>query len=58
MTDHQDIISKMQAAGLIERLPWPHPPVISVDERARLARIVSSGGPLSETIIEEREDDA
>ncbi len=60
-TDEQlrsQIINKMEAAGLIEKLPWPHPPVISSDERARLARVLGSGKPLSDTIIEEREERA
>ncbi|MEZ4767025.1 MAG: hypothetical protein R2844_01190 [Caldilineales bacterium] len=58
-TDEQlraEIISGMEAAGLIENFRWPRPPVISADERVRLSRILVSDGPLSETIIEERED--
>lgn len=40
-----EVIDKMEAAGLIEYPSWPRPPVISADERARLARILGSGSP-------------
>lgn len=53
-----EIIGNMEAAGLIEPLPWRRPAAVSKDERVRLARILGSVGPLSETIIEEREDRA
>ena len=52
------IISEMKAAGLIENLPWAPPPVVSAEKRARLAKALSRGKPLSEIIIEEREDRA
>jgi hypothetical protein len=52
------IVSEMKAAGLIEDLPWAQPPVISSEERARLAKKLSQGKPLSEIIIENREDRA
>ncbi len=52
------VIQEMKAAGLIEELPWAHPPVISGEERARLAKTLSRGKPLSEIIIEEREERA
>ena len=52
------IISEMKAAGLIENLPWAPPPVVSAENRARLAKALSRGKPLSEIIIEEREDRA
>ncbi|MBN1887036.1 MAG: hypothetical protein JW850_03565 [Thermoflexales bacterium] len=52
------IISKMKAAGLIEELPWSRPPYVSPEERARLAKKLSDGKPLSEMIIEERRDPA
>jgi hypothetical protein len=55
---HAQIVSEMKAAGLIEDLPWEHPPVVSSEERARLARKLSHGKPLSEIIIEDREDRA
>lgn len=52
------IIEEMKAAGLIEDLPWVHPPVVSAEQRAHLAKMLSRGRPLSEIIIEEREDRA
>jgi hypothetical protein len=55
---HERVIKEMKAAGLIEELPWAHPPVIPAEERARLAKTLSTGKPLSEIIIEEREDRA
>jgi len=48
----------MKAAGLIEDLPWAQPPAISPEERARLAERLSHGKPLSEIIIEDRENRA
>jgi len=55
---HAQIVSEMKAAGLIEDLPWAQPPVVSAEERARLAKKLSHGQPLSEIIIEDREDRA
>jgi virulence-associated protein VagC len=52
------IVSQMKAAGLIEDLLWAQPPVVSSEERERLAKKLSRGKPLSETIIEDREDRA
>ena len=52
------IVSEMKAAGLIEDLPWAQPPVVSSEERARLAKKLSHGKPLSEIIIEDREERA
>jgi hypothetical protein len=51
---HAQIVSEMKAVGLIEDLPWAQPPVISSEERARLAKKLSHGKPLSEIIIEDR----
>jgi len=51
---HAQIVSEMQAAGLIEDLPWAQPQVVSSEERARLAKKLSYGKPLSEIIIEDR----
>jgi hypothetical protein len=48
----------MKAAGLIEDLPSAQPLVVSSEERARLAKKLSHGKPLSEIIIEDREDRA
>jgi hypothetical protein len=50
------IVSKMRVAGLIEDLPWEQPPAIPPEERARLAKKLSHGRPLSEIIIEDRKD--
>lgn len=50
------IVSAMKAAGLVEDLPWAQPPVVSPEERAHLAKKLSHGKPLSEIIIEGRED--
>ncbi len=58
MTDRQDLLRKMQSAGLIVALPWPRPPVISAAQRARLAAILAAAGPLSSEIIAERGRDA
>jgi antitoxin component of MazEF toxin-antitoxin module len=52
------ILREMKAAGLIEDLSWEQPPVISPKERARLAKQLSHGKPLSEIIIEDREQPA
>jgi virulence-associated protein VagC len=52
------IVSEMKAVGLVEELPWLPPPVISPEERARLARKMSHGKPLSEVIVDDREDRA
>jgi hypothetical protein len=55
---HAQIVNDMKAAGLIEDLPWAQPRVVSSEERARLAKKLSHGKPLSEIIIEDREDGA
>jgi hypothetical protein len=55
---HAQIVSGMKSAGLIEDLPWAQPPVVSSEERARLAKKLSQGKPLSEIIIEDREERA
>jgi hypothetical protein len=52
------IIEEMKAAGLVEETPWTLPPEVSEGERARLAATLNQGKPLSEIIIEEREDRA
>jgi len=51
---HAQIVNEMKAAGLIEDLPWAQPPVVSSEERARLAKKLSHGKPLSEIIIDDR----
>ena len=50
------IVAEMKATGLIEDLFWAQPPDISLEERASLAKKLSYGKPLSEVIIEDRED--
>jgi hypothetical protein len=50
------MVSKMKAAGLIEELPWPQPSRVSVEVRAHLADKLSRGKPLSEIIMEDREE--
>ncbi len=52
------IVREMKADGLVEKLPWAQPPTVSSAERARLAEELSYGKPLSEIIIEEREESA
>jgi hypothetical protein len=51
---HPKIVNEMKAVGLIEDLPWEHPPVVSSEERTRLAKKLSHGKPLSEIIVEDR----
>jgi len=55
---HERVIREMKTAGLIEDLPWAHPPAVSREERARLGKALSKGKPLSEIVIEEREERA
>ncbi len=50
------IVSEMKAAGLIEDLPWAQPREVSSQERADLAEKLSHGKPLSQVILEDRED--
>jgi hypothetical protein len=50
------VIGKMMIAGLVENLPWPTPPAVSPEERAHLAEKLSQGKPLSELIMEDREE--
>jgi hypothetical protein len=52
------MLTQMKAAGLIEELRGPPPPQVSAQERARLAKLLAQGKPLSEIIIEDREDRA
>jgi hypothetical protein len=52
------MLQEMKAAGLIVELRGTPPPRVSVEERARLAKVLSRGKPLSEIIIEDREDRA
>jgi hypothetical protein len=53
---HNRIVDEMKAAGLIEELPWTRPPAMSTEARANLADKLSQGRPLSELILEDREE--
>ena len=55
---HNRIVNEMKAAGLIEELPWTPPLAVSAEARARLTEKLSQGQPLSELILEDREDRA
>jgi len=46
----------LREAGLLYEPDWETPPPVSPAERARLAQKLARGRPLSEIIIEERED--
>jgi len=48
----------LRAAGMLYEPDWEAPPSVSSEERARLARKLAQGQPLSEIIIAEREDRA
>ena len=50
------LIEKMTIAGLIEDLFWPAPLAVSPEARALLAEKLSQGKPLSEFIMEDREE--
>jgi hypothetical protein len=52
------IVREMAHEGLVETLPWAQPPLVPPEERARLAEKLTHGDPLSEVIIEEREERA
>lgn len=55
--DTQDQVRQiLDAAGLLYQPPWETPPPVSPEERAKLARKLAQGRPLSEVIIAERED--
>jgi hypothetical protein len=55
---HDRIVSEMKAVGLIEELPWELPVAVSAEVRARLTEKLGHGRPLSELIIEDREEHA
>jgi hypothetical protein len=52
----EQMLKEMKAAGLIQELHGTPPPKVSAKERARLAKKLGQGKPLSEIIIEDRED--
>jgi len=51
-----EVLDKMKAAGLVEDLRWPQPARVSPETRARVAEALSRGKPLSEIIMEDREE--
>jgi hypothetical protein len=51
-----EILDKMKAAGLVEDLRWSQPVPISPETRAGVAAALSRGKPLSEIIMEDREE--
>lgn len=55
---HGQVIAKMKAAGLIDELAWEPSRGVPAEERTELAKALSKGKPLSEIIIEDREDRA
>ncbi len=48
----------LQAAGMLYEPDWEVPPPVSPEERARLAKKLAQGRPLSELIVADREDRA
>lgn len=52
-----EVLDKMKAAGLVEDLPWPHPEPVSPETRIHMAEMLSRGKPLSEIVMEDREED-
>jgi PHD/YefM family antitoxin component YafN of YafNO toxin-antitoxin module len=53
-----EVRSILRAAGMLYEPGWEMPPAVSSQKRARLAQKLAQGRPLSEVIIEEREDRA
>lgn len=59
LTDDRIRVGKaLRAAGLLYEPGWEQPSPVSEEERARLAKKLASGLPLSEMIIADREDRA
>jgi len=48
----------LRAAGMLYEPPWETPAPVSQEERARLAKKLAQGQPLSEIILADREDRA
>ena len=48
----------LRVAGMLYEPHWETPPPVSPEERARLAKKLAQGQPLSEIIIADREDRA
>lgn len=55
---HNRIVNEMKAVGLVEELPWTLPLAVSAEARAHLADKLSQGQPLSDLILEDREERA
>jgi len=55
---HDRIVNEMKVAGLVEELPWAPPLAVSAEARAHLAEKLSQEQPLSELILEYREERA
>ena len=54
----QRLLHEMRIAGIVQDLPWMQPADVSAEERARLAKKMSHGQPLSQVILEDREERA
>jgi len=53
-----EILGRMKAVGLIEDLLWPQATSVASETRMHLAEVLSRGKPLSEIIMEDREEHA
>ena len=53
-----ELIDKLKAVGLIEDVSWESETSISDEDRAHLAKVFGNDKPLSEMIIEDREQSA
>lgn len=51
-----EILDRMKAVGLIEDLSWPQATSVASETRMHLAEVLSRGKPLSEIIMEDREE--
>jgi hypothetical protein len=48
----------LRAAGMLYELHWETPAPVSAEERADLAKRLAQGRPLSEIVIQDRQDRA
>jgi hypothetical protein len=56
-TERERVLRILEESGLLVKPRWePVTPPVSPEERAELAKKLSAGRPLSEIIIEEREE--
>jgi len=53
---HARALTALREAGLLVSLNWPKPPLVSFEERAALARLISISQSLLEIIMQERAD--